>query len=261
MKGGRTLAALGIWLASQLLAAAPYSVGLAIGGQEAAMPDTALPNLLAIGLLASQIIEILVFWGIRYFKPVETVRPFPGWLVLLVSLPLGFAVLYGVEILASALNVPDLMAEDLEQICSGVAGVLSVAVIGPISEEILMRRIVLRDMESLTGSTWAGILISAAIFAIIHINPAQVLFAFPAGVLLGWIYCKTGSLLVPICIHILNNSLSVLSLRMGWDDVSFAFDVETVLTLVACAVVSAVLVCWMNRRYPRLGRVSKTDIG
>ena len=55
-----------------------------------------------------------------------------------------------------------------------------------------------------------AILITALIFGVIHINPAQVVNAFFLGLLLGWLFYRTGSLWPSICAHILNNSLSVL---------------------------------------------------
>lgn len=256
MKFKKTLIALGIWFASQLVGSLPSGLGAVVLGPESDSYAQKAIELLVIGLLASQILELLAFWGLRYFKPVEMVRPFPGWKTLILSLPLGFAVLLGVEMLASALDAPDNL--DMESLCQGWVGILSIAIVGPISEEVLMRRIVLRDMEAATGSVWAGILISAAIFSIIHVNPAQMIFAFPAGVLFGWIYCKTGSLLVPICIHIMNNSMAVISVHMGVEEQPFVFNMETALTLVACAVISVPLIMWMNRRYPSLRQDSKS---
>lgn len=54
-----------------------------------------------------------------------------------------------------------------------------------------------------------AILISALLFGVFHINPAQILPAFLIGILLAWTYYKTGSLIPCILMHILNNSLSV----------------------------------------------------
>ena len=54
-----------------------------------------------------------------------------------------------------------------------------------------------------------AILISALLFGVFHINPAQILPAFLIGILLAWTYYKTGSLIPCILMHILNNSLAV----------------------------------------------------
>ncbi len=253
-KIARTLTALLIWLVMQLLGGIPYSVGLSMNAMGKAV-DTV--GLLAIGLLGSQILELLVLWKIRFFELRDTVRPFPGWKILLISLPLGFSVLYGVQILATPFDVPDFMSDEIAAMCHSVVGVLAVAIVGPISEEVLMRRIILREMETATGSTWGGILISAAIFAIIHLNPAQVVFAFPAGVLLGWLYCRTGSLLVPICVHILNNSCSVIFTLLGVDEESVCLpETQALIQLAVCAAVAVSFITLMNRRCPKEKRIS-----
>ena len=101
-KIARTLTALLIWLVMQLLGGIPCSVGLIMNDMGKAV-DTA--GLLAIGLLGSQILELLVLWKIRFFELRDTVRPFPGWKILLISLPLGFSVLF-IFLLSSNLIFP-----------------------------------------------------------------------------------------------------------------------------------------------------------
>ena len=115
-----------------------------------------------------------------------------------------------------------------------------------------MRRIILKEVEKATKSMWWGIIISAALFAIIHINPVQVVFAMPAGIILGWIYCKTGSLLVPICIHILNNTAAFITMRMDVDSdftISSPFGVMFTFILI---FVSAGACIWIIRRYNKI---------
>lgn len=246
MKIKKTIIALLIWLVLQLLGGIPMAVGQT--GLLGSSCD--LSFLLAIGLLASQVIEVLIFWGLKYFKPSEIVRPAPGWKVVLISLPLGFCTLYAIDLLALPVNVPDLLEDILKDLSGSFTGFLSIALIGPISEEIMMRRIILTEMKEATGSKWGGILISAAIFAIIHLNPAQVLFAFPAGILLGWLYCKTGSLLVPVLVHILNNSVSFLLTSLNLEDtVTTLADPLAITELAICVTVAVSLIVVLNRHY------------
>ena len=51
---------------------------------------------------------------------------------------------------------------------------------------------------------------SALIFAVIHLNPFQAVPAFLLGILMGWVYYKTGSLKLTILMHFTNNLLSML---------------------------------------------------
>ena len=68
---------------------------------------------------------------------------------------------------------------------------------------------IMEQSFNILQSGWGGILISALLFGVFHINPAQILPAFLIGILLAWTYYKTGSLIPCILMHVLNNSLSV----------------------------------------------------
>jgi hypothetical protein len=55
-----------------------------------------------------------------------------------------------------------------------------------------------------------GILLTSFFFGVIHLHPAQGIMAFLMGLCLHFAYLMTRSLWVPISLHFLNNSLSVL---------------------------------------------------
>ena len=105
--------------------------------------------------------------------------------------------------------IPDIMKQEFDQLMSSGAGIAVICLFGPFIEELLFRgsiqKLLLKD-----HSPMKAILITALIFVVIHINPAQVVNAFFLGLLLGWLFYRTGSLWPSICAHILNNSLSVL---------------------------------------------------
>ena len=56
------------------------------------------------------------------------------------------------------------------------------------------------------GNHWAAIAVSAVIFAVVHANPAQMPHALLIGLLLGWMYYRTGSILPGIALHWVNNT-------------------------------------------------------
>lgn len=97
---------------------------------------------------------------------------------------------------------------------NNVFGILSVCIIAPIFEEIFFRGAIegylLRKWEN---PRWA-ILVSALIFGLIHMNPAQILFAFLFGIILGELYYRTGSLLPSIILHFINNTLSLILMNV-----------------------------------------------
>lgn len=86
---------------------------------------------------------------------------------------------------------------------------LSTAVFAPFFEEWLCRGMVMRGLLRKTTPA-AAILVSAAFFALIHLNPWQAIPAFLLGCLFGLVYYKTGSLKLTMLMHCANNAFSVL---------------------------------------------------
>ena len=112
-----------------------------------------------------------------------------------------------------------------------------------------MRRVIMTEISKATGHVWWGIIISAAIFAVIHGNPIQIVFALPAGIIFGWLYYKTGSLTVPISIHIINNTISFFTLKYNLD---FKINISTTLGVTVFLVLVIITLCsivWLNRFY------------
>ena len=93
-------------------------------------------------------------------------------------------------------------------------------------------------------SVWA-IVISALFFAVIHANPWQALNAFMIGLLMGYVYYKTGSLILTMIMHFVNNGTSViLSNVESLKDYDYWIDIlgkqnYTLVFIAACAVLAA----------------------
>lgn len=88
-------------------------------------------------------------------------------------------------------------------------GFLAVVVTAPIVEEILMRGLVLRSFLK-HYSVRKSIILSALLFGILHLNPWQFVTAFISGLLLGWLYVKTNSIVTTIFAHALNNAMGFI---------------------------------------------------
>lgn len=99
---------------------------------------------------------------------------------------------------------------------SGGIGMLMVVVMAPVLEEILFRGLIQNSASREYGPV-RGILIASAIFGIIHLVPQQVINAFFCGIILGYIYYRTKSLIPVIAIHLLNNGVAYISARMSPD--------------------------------------------
>ncbi len=94
-----------------------------------------------------------------------------------------------------------------------LVSLISVSVMAPLFEEWLCRGLVLRGLMKKMKPVWA-IVISAAFFAVLHMNPWQALAAFVLGLLFGYVYYKTGSLKLTMLMHCVNNTFSVLMSRI-----------------------------------------------
>lgn len=92
-----------------------------------------------------------------------------------------------------------------------VVQVLAVVVLAPICEEIVFRRLVINKMLS-AYSMHTAVIVSALLFAIAHGNITQGFYTFLMGILLGYLYIKTKSLLMCIIAHFINNLIAVVEM-------------------------------------------------
>lgn len=145
--------------------------------------------------------------------------------------------------------IPNIMEQSFDILQSGWGGIIAITLVGPLLEELLFRGAITRALLQQYNPTKA-ILISALLFGIFHINPAQILPAFLIGILFAWTYYKTASLIPCILMHILNNSLSVyLSLKYPeTENMSDLMDTSTYLIVIIVSVLITIGVVWrMNR--------------
>jgi membrane protease YdiL (CAAX protease family) len=104
-------------------------------------------------------------------------------------------------------------------------GVLFMLVFGgfivPIAEEIFFRGLLYSWLRQ-TLSIWPAILISSALFGVLHGEISIAAATFLMGIILAWIYEKSTSLWPAIIIHIINNSIKLLLLYLL---VAFGMDI------------------------------------
>lgn len=78
--------------------------------------------------------------------------------------------------------------------------VVMVALIGPILEEIVFRKLLIDAIGRYNAGV--AVIISGVIFGIIHSNISQFFYTLAFGLFLGFIYLKTGRLLYTIIMHV-----------------------------------------------------------
>ena len=213
----------GLFLFLCLLIAAAFvsqAIGSVYPAQEPALRTWAGVHLLALGIGA-----VVWFMGARMaaspLRALGFVFPStsPG-----VSAALALAAL-AVSILATfayGLVVDGLGPEflrppeiDGEAIFPG-AGILltlqALAVVTPVSEEVLFRGFLLRGLLPSIGPGPA-VVASALLFSVLHLKPEVMIPIFITGLALGWLCVKTGSVWPCIAAHAGQNALALLSVR------------------------------------------------
>jgi len=100
--------------------------------------------------------------------------------------------------------------QQLTQTGVGLAGMTLVAVlVSPIAEETFLRGFIFGGVAKRFGYGW-GAVISALIFSVAHLQPGALLPIFILGLLLAWVYIRTGSIWPCIFIHLAHNSIGIL---------------------------------------------------
>lgn len=174
-------------------------------------------TLLALGLICSGLMMLWHLIHFHYISIPEQVTAFfhkkKSWLVVLLCIPFVYVVMYLLNLLSEAVDLPNVLEDTFMDMSTNVWGILSIALVAPILEECLFRGAI--EGHLLTKmKPWAAILVSAAVFGIIHMNPAQVFYAFLVGIVLGWLYWRSGSIVPSTIAHILNNSLAVVFMNL-----------------------------------------------
>lgn len=87
-----------------------------------------------------------------------------------------------------------------------------------LAEELLFRGLVQRDLTNMFGARW-GLLGASFLFMVMHLtwrSVPELGYIFLAGMILGYIYQKTNSLVAPIFLHGVANTMLVAVLPYLW---------------------------------------------
>ena len=197
-----------IFIGLQLFGGAVINLvwGLVTGSSEASQ---------ALLITTTSVVSLLViaFFLLAHWTEVSPswIRTRP-WMVLTWSViaALG-AVIPSAWIQEHMPELPNLVEQEFDMILSNRWGYVSIGLLAPLSEEIVFRGAVLRSLlKAERLPVWGAIAVSAVFFALIHFNPAQMPHALLIGLLLGWMYWRTGSVLPGVAFHWANNSIAYI---------------------------------------------------
>ncbi len=222
---------------------------------------------IAAGILVAGLIMVALVHGMKFYNARRTFRS--NISVVLTILAVVAVALGSVasNIINEALDLQNIMEQQFVDMSSNVIGILAIAIIGPIAEEVVFRGAICRSLLKKGVPTGLTVLISAMLFGLIHFNPAQIPFAFLMGLMLGYIYCRTGSLVPTIIAHIINNSVSVIVMAIYGEEANnttFADMLGSQTTawvvMAACALASIGLLYVLHKKCePAEALWDKTD--
>lgn len=174
-------------------------------GKDTVMNATGMIITMAVFSILTMAVFLLAKWSVVSRHWVRT-RP---WFVLFwcVVAALG-AIVPSVWLQEHMPELPNVVEGEFDMIMKDRWGYFVVGLLAPLAEEMVFRGAILRSLLQWKQNPWVGIAISALLFAVVHMNPAQMPHAFLIGLLLGWMYWRTDSIVPGVVYHWVNNTVA-----------------------------------------------------
>jgi len=193
-----------IQLATSFLVAAAWRI---ITGS----PDMTAWQIITTSLVADVIVLALFLsmkWAVLKSYYLRT-RP---WMAIVFSaLAAAGTVLPAEWILEKMPELPNIVEGEFGMVLDNPAGYMVIGIFAPLVEEVVFRGAILRALLRSMKSHWGAIAISAVLFSLVHANPAQMPYALAIGMLLGWMYWRTDSVVPGIAFHWMNNTIAYVA--------------------------------------------------
>jgi hypothetical protein len=200
---------------------------LAIIASTVGVDDLAVVTLLTSLVLGLVILGAVASIGLRWYRVALpalgiTSPTMPGVKVILMTvgvliLSLGATGVYAalVEVSGFAiLEPPEIPAAIVLPGVGAAITFLALVVWTPFTEEVFFRGFVFAGLVPRFGSTRAMIA-SALIFSVFHIAPGVLIPIFITGLLLAWLYRRTGTLWPCIAAHAGQNAIALAVTQLG----------------------------------------------
>ena len=203
---------------------------------------------IAVGTLLNIIVFLWRRWAVL---DLGRISRSDVWMVVVMAVVLFLGWYFPEDLFQRLVDVPDNISDkEFEQLTGGVVGHFDTAFLTPIAEELLCRGAILGTLlMMMPRRPWVCIVVSALIFGLIHMNPVQMVFGFFYGLLLGWLFWRTGSLLPSIVVHVANNA-TVMLMPATVDRAISKIDLTSeILLSVVSLIVLFVGLRWFARRY------------
>ena len=196
-----------------------------------------------IAMTASSIIVLVLFLFFRWAEVSRSyVRSRPWATLFWCALAAMGAIIPSSCLQELMPELPNIVEEEFDMILRDRWGYFAIGLLAPVCEELVFRGAVLRALLRWTPCHWLAIAISALLFALIHANPIQMPHAFLVGLLLGWLYYRTDSIVPGIVYHWVNNSIAYVVYNFYPDPQMKLIDLFGSQRTVAAAVLFSLLI-------------------
>ncbi len=202
------------------------------------------PVELAVCLLLSTVVAVALVWlCLRMIRPGQAFSlPRIGWKAALTGLVGGVAAAASINIMSELAGLTDNNADLLLAVVASPLGVVVTALVAPLGEELVFREGIQGFLMRRGAPVWGAIVVSSLLFGLLHLNPVQTFFASLMGLVLGVLYCRTGSVLLCSALHVLNNTAAATQMVvMGPASVDYSLCDALGGRTVAVAVMAASL--------------------
>ncbi len=166
----------------------------------------------------SSIATLLIFLKCKWAHVSNTWMQTRPWAVIVWAVLLAVGSIIPSEQLVEWMHfeMPEQMMKMMESVMKKPLGYVAIGILAPLAEEMVFRGAILRKLLSMmpTSRHWVAIAISALLFGIVHFNLPQGIHAFLIGLLLGWMYYRTRSIIPGIVFHWINNTISYILVNL-----------------------------------------------
>lgn len=219
-------------------------------------------NIIQAVLLLASYVGVWFFYS-KYNKiPYSAVslKPKQSWKDYLLVIGLAFVLVFGMQYLVQAFEtvlawIGYPVKEGLGSSSPSNVGeyfytLFAMGLVPAIGEELIFRGVVLNGMRQ-RFSTTKAVLISAALFMLFHGNLQQLIYPFVLGTVLGFVFTRTGSLMLSMILHFTNNFI-VITCNFIEKLTGFSFKLPVVwwmvLVAIACAA-AAFAICFIVDKF------------
>lgn len=198
------------------LSIASYIAQMIFGtGDEQYMLCKTIGSIVAIPVVFTDYKNDLMLTG-RYGQKGDRVKT--GWIIEMLAITFCLSVALNNILCMSPLVQ---MSEEFQDASNAFYGstigieLVGSALVTPLLEELLHRGVVYGRLRRRMGM-WSSVILSALIFAILHFNIVQFIYAFLLGIVFALFVEKTGKLYPAVLAHILANGVAVIRTETGF---------------------------------------------